>query len=293
MRILLFGLSLLLFSSVASSEPLYWSAKKGPYDLMILGSIHVGSEKMYPLPSSITEFLRTSDGLILETDTRKTSDIVYPIATHTAETVLSEPQQKQLSLIAKELNLASETLLSMSPWTAALAIQMGNLNQMGLKTALGVDHVLLYDAIFQDIDILGLESLQFQIDLLATLPNDGKELLVAALDEYQSAQQDVNCLVESWALGDADNMAQFAEASQLSEELERRMMTDRNLDWAEKLDSGKIPGEKSVALKGGRYLVVVGTLHLLGKNNLIEALKERGFEIEKLSKTQKAKCEFL
>ncbi|MDG3399118.1 TraB/GumN family protein, partial [Vibrio parahaemolyticus] len=42
--------------------------------------------------------------------------------------------------------------------------------------------------------------------------------------------------------------------------------------------------------KSGRYTVVVGSLHLVGKDNLIDLLAQRGFEITSLGKTRKAKC---
>lgn len=43
----------------AVAEPLYWQAKKGELTLTILGSVHVGDESMYPLPSAITDTLKT------------------------------------------------------------------------------------------------------------------------------------------------------------------------------------------------------------------------------------------
>ncbi|NMV21815.1 TraB/GumN family protein, partial [Vibrio parahaemolyticus] len=60
---------------------------------------------------------------------------------------------------------------------------------------------------------------------------------------------------------------------------------ERNRDWAKKLDTGSILPQRS-----GRYTVVVGSLHLVGKDNLIELLKKRGFDIKPLGKTRQARC---
>ncbi|MGF1696952.1 TraB/GumN family protein [Vibrio lamellibrachiae] len=288
MRLFSAVLLLLLFSSFAISEPLYWLAKKGNKELMILGSIHVGNESMYPLPTEIMVFLEHSDGLILETDTRKTNDIKYPVNQDAVKDIVTGTQLAKLRMISKELNVAEATLMNLPPWNAALAIQMGKLNLLGYKPSQGVDHKLLYKAALQETPIIGLEPLQFQIDLIANLPNDGEELLFAALDEYHQTEKMTGCLIDSWKAGDSENLLEFAATSEFSEDFERLFITDRNKDWANKLNGTVFLGDDS-----GQYLVVVGTLHLVGKGNLMNELESRGFSIEKRSNSESVKCEFL
>ncbi|MCK6262625.1 TraB/GumN family protein [Vibrio sp. ZSDE26] len=288
LSLLLASIYLTLFSSLASSEPIYWSAKKGNLELMVLGSIHVGNESMYPLPFEITEFLEKSDGLILETDTRKTHDIKYPSYQHTVKDVVSDTQINQLVLIAKELNIAESTLFSLPPWSASLAIQMGKLNLLGYEPSQGVDHKLLYEAVLNEIPVIGLEPLQFQIDLIASLPNDGEDLLFAALDEYHQNEEMTKCLVETWKAGDSEKLLEFGINSEISDDFVQLFITQRNEDWANKLNS-----DEFIESNKGRYLVVVGALHLVGKNNLIDGLHERGFAMEKRSKNNQVDCEFI
>lgn len=81
-----------LSAKQAVAEPLYWQAKKEDLTLTILGSVHVGDESMYPLPAQITDTLKQSDGLIVETDIRKTEGVVYPTTTVTTGDVLNKEQ---------------------------------------------------------------------------------------------------------------------------------------------------------------------------------------------------------
>lgn len=254
---------------------------------MILGSVHVGNENMYPLPKRITDFLESSDGLILEADTRKTHDIQYPQSDYSVQDVLNDIQLNQLRNIEKELNISLATLDALPPWTAALAIQVGKLDQLGYQASQGVDHILLYDAYFKEIDIIPLETMQFQIDLIANLPNDGEDLLLAAIKEYHQTEKMTSCLTESWIAGDIDKLNEFAEASEFSEDFSKLFITDRNSDWATKLNSQEFLTDTS-----GQYLVVVGTLHLVGNNSLIDELKDQGFSVEKLSKSRSVNCDF-
>ncbi|WP_295903353.1 TraB/GumN family protein [uncultured Vibrio sp.] len=272
---------------MALSEPLHWLVTKDNKQLMILGSIHVGNEEMYPLPAGVSEFLASSDGLILEADTRKTQGIQYPSSKYSVKDVLNTAQLNRLTNIERELNVTPSTLSTLPPWTAALAIQVGKLDLLGYKASQGVDHKLLYEAALKERKIVPLETVQFQIDLIANLPNDGEDLLLAAIDEYHQTEEMTSCLVDSWKAGDVDNLNEFAAASEFSEEFSKLFITDRNIDWAEKLD-----GKEFLPNQSGRYLVVVGTLHLLGKKNLIDELKARGFTVEKLSTSHSVQCRF-
>ncbi|MEZ8826810.1 TraB/GumN family protein [Vibrio amylolyticus] len=280
-------LFIIFYSPLALSEPLHWLATKGDKQLMILGSVHVGNENMYPLPKRITDFLESSDGLILEADTRKTHDIQYPQSDYSVQDVLNDIQLNQLRNIEKELNISLATLDALPPWAAALAIQVGKLEQLGYQASQGVDHILLYDAYFKEIDIIPLETMQFQIDLIANLPNDGEDLLLAAIEEYHQTEKMTSCLTESWIAGDIDKLNEFAEASEFSEDFSKLFITDRNSDWATKLNSQEFLTDTS-----GQYLVVVGTLHLVGNNSLIDELKAQGFSVEKLSKSRSVNCDF-
>lgn len=100
----------LLFSIVINAEPLYWQAKKGNQTLLIVGSIHVGDESMYPLPQAVTQFFESSDGLVVETDVRKIEGITYPPTQHLSKDVLNTQQLSQLVTVAKQLGLNAENL---------------------------------------------------------------------------------------------------------------------------------------------------------------------------------------
>ncbi|PMG97569.1 TraB/GumN family protein [Vibrio lentus] len=271
----------------AAAEPLYWQAKKDDLTLTILGSVHVGDESMYPLPAQITDTLKQSDGLIVETDIRKTEGVVYPTTTVTTSDALNKEQKQLLTSISKSLDMPTQQLLSSPPWATSLSIQMQQLKKLGYGSADGVDATLAYKATTQDVPIISLEPLQFQIDLIAGQKDSGKEWLVSSLEEFDQTDRVVHCLIESWKAGDVAKLEEFAKLSEMPTELEKAFLTDRNVDWANKLSANDWKLDSK-----GHYVLVVGTLHLIGEGNLLQLLEDKGFNVTKQSQSQQAQCQF-
>ncbi|EDK29434.1 hypothetical protein VSWAT3_01058 [Vibrionales bacterium SWAT-3] len=280
-------LTLTFTTKHALAEPLYWQTKKDDLTLTILGSVHVGDESMYPLPTQITDTLKESDGLIIETDIRKSEGVVYPATTVTTADVLSTEQKQLLTSISKSLGMPTQQLLSSPPWATSLSIQMQQLKNLGYRSAGGVDATLAYKATIQDVPVISLEPLQFQINLIAGQKDSGKEWLLTSLEEFDQTDRVVHCLIESWKAGDESKLEDFAELSEMPAELEKAFLTDRNVDWANKLSANDWKLDTK-----GNYLLVVGTLHLIGEGNLLELLEKEGFTVNQQSQSQKAQCQF-
>ena len=280
-------LALTFTTKHALAEPLYWQAKKDDLTLTILGSVHVGDESMYPLPTQITDTLKESDGLIIETDIRKSEGVVYPPTTVTTADVLNVEQKQLLTSISKSLGMPTQQLLSSPPWATSLSIQMQQLKNLGYGSASGVDVTLANQASMADVPVISLEPLQFQIDLIARQKDSGKEWLLTSLEEFDQTDRVVHCLIESWKAGDESKLEDFAELSEMPAELEKAFLTDRNVDWANKLSANDWKLDTK-----GNYLLVVGTLHLIGEGNLLELLKKKGFTVNQQSQSQKAQCQF-
>ncbi|MFM2613093.1 TraB/GumN family protein [Vibrio campbellii] len=280
--------SLIVFftSYSVQAEPQHWLAKKGDMEYMIIGSVHVGDKTMYPLPKAVTQFLKNSDGLVIEADVRNTEGVTYPKTSLLAKDVLDRTQRKHLAEIANDLGLQEAQLLNAPPWSAALTIQLMLVNKLGYASDQGVDMHLINLADKQQVPVLPLESVQFQLDLIVGQKDGGKEFLLSSIEEYDGGDKLVQCLIDSWKSGDGSTLEEASMSEQSSDEFNQAFLYDRNRDWAEKLDSGSVLPKKS-----GQYTIVVGSLHLVGKDNLIDLLEERGFTVEPLGNTHKADCD--
>ncbi|WP_070962609.1 TraB/GumN family protein [Vibrio sonorensis] len=282
--VVIFGV---LISISVSASPLYWKAKKGDLEYLIFGTVHVGDDTMFPLPKTVLDYLDSSDGLIVEVDINEAKQLRYPQSNISSYSVLNREQREELKGISELLKMDVNTLLQAPPWATALTVQLSQFSYLGYTAEQGIDIHLLATAAKNHIPLFTLETMQFQINLLASLEQEGKELLVSVVDDFDKAEPLTHCLVDSWKKGDKDKLEQFGELTALSPEFEATFITNRNLDWVQKLN------EASFLPQGqGRYLIAVGTLHLVGKNNLPILLEKSGFAVEQISSSQKSECQF-
>jgi len=69
--------------------------------------------------------------------------------------------------------------------------------------------------------------------------------------------------------------AMAAEMRGAYPQLYKRINTDRNDAWVPKLEQQLKAGQ-------GGTLVVVGTLHLLGEDGVVEKLRAKGYQVERI-----------
>ena len=92
------------------------------------------------------------------------------------------------------------------------------------------------------------------------------------LEESTQLDAQVDELVAAWQAGDTDALARML-SNEFDDfpELYRPLTEDRNRAWVEQLDD----------LLDDRddYLVVVGALHLVGRNSVVDLLRQRGYTV--------------
>ena len=125
-------------------------------------------------------------------------------------------------------------------------------------------------------EITGFETMEEQLGLLAgmSMPDQVK-FLDMTLEEMQEAQGELNELLAAWRAGNASKLSNM-----LSEEfgpapgLYATLITDRNRRW--------VPQIEKLLKADKNYMVVVGALHIVGKNGLLDLLKTDGISAKQL-----------
>ena len=105
------------------------------------------------------------------------------------------------------------------------------------------------------------------------------EVLAEALDESGQDDAELDALHDAWRRGDADmlwnDMARDMQAHY--PRLYQRINVERNDAWLPRLDALLRDGHA-----GDNTLVVVGSLHLLGSDGIVEKLRARGYTVERI-----------
>lgn len=266
------------------SKGFLWKTEYGDNHVYLLGSIHIGNEEMYPLHSSIIDALYDSDYLVVEVDLTELDEeygeMIQQLGMYQDGTTLrdniSEDTYNKLEAVLEEYYIPIEFMEEFKPWFIENMLAMLILEEAGYSADYGIDINLMLLALALDIPILELESMEFQMSLMAEYSADRQEqILLSLLEEYDQAEEIIRELVDMWKDGDEDQLLAIILSDEEWPE-EEHIMHDRNLNMFEQVEA--FLSDEDTALT---YLVVVGAAHMLGETGLVTLLLENGYEVER------------
>jgi hypothetical protein len=234
----------------------------GGQKLHLVGSIHMGTRDMAPLPPRLIKLIQQADALIVEADIsgNETPFRDLPACPPLRER-LSESHFQQLEKLTDELGLSIALFDSQPLWQIAMILQATQAQTLGLRPDYGIDYQLLNVAREANSKVMELEGAESQITLLRELPDGGLALLEDTLTHWHTNARLLQVMIGWWLEqppGDTPSLP-----NTFSRSLYDVLMHQRNLAWREKLQT----------LPPGRYVVAVGALHLYGEGNLPSMLK--------------------
>jgi uncharacterized protein len=268
-------------SEAAEAHHPLWSMKGARNTVYLLGSIHF-LKPSEQLPDVVDRAYRESEALVMEID----MDDIEPFDMQQATLELgmlpegqSLEQQLDAATYAKIVAQAREvgfevTLLNrFRPWLAAMTLVQLQLMKMGLDPESGVEQRFVVRAAGDRKPIQGLETLRQQLAMLANLPaRQQREFLLYSVEDSEHVSEEIDTLLSAWRQGDTKALAQvLSEGFKRYPDLYRPLTTDRNRQWIASIENLLDDKED--------YLVVVGTLHLVGKDSVIELLERRGHKV--------------
>ncbi|CAK6495353.1 hypothetical protein PANNVG_02582 [Pantoea sp. Nvir] len=231
--------------------------------LHLVGSIHMGTRDMQPLPARLLRQLHKADALIVEADiTQGGSPFDDTDPRDPLETRLAPDDQARLAALCGELHLSPTMFDALPAWQIALMLQAQQAQRLGLRPDYGIDLQLLQAAKALNKPVIELEGAETQIALLKSLPDDGMALLKDTLTHWHTNARLLQMMV-SWWLDTPPREPQITLPSTFSSALNDALISRRNAQWCERLR----------ALPSGHYVVAVGALHLYGDENLPELLR--------------------
>ncbi|MFL6616961.1 MAG: TraB/GumN family protein [Povalibacter sp.] len=266
----------------ASEHHALWSLHGKTNTIYLLGSVHF-LRPSDELPEAIKKAYRESEKIIMELD----MDDLDPLeAQQSAMTLGLLPADRDLesevgvdayrkaAAAAKELGLDPDVLKRFKPWLAAMTLVQLQLMKQGLDPASGVEQRLVGWARTDGKEITGFETLQQQLSLLADLPaNQQREFLLYSVEDAEHASEEVETLISAWRTGDTHRLEGIlTEGFERYPDLYRPLTIDRNKRWLDQVDKLLDDHED--------YLIVVGTLHLIGKGSLVDLLQRQGHEVK-------------
>jgi uncharacterized protein YbaP (TraB family) len=263
---------------------IFWEVKGKHNTVYLLGSVHMLKAADSALPPEALRAYADSKLLVMELDLNGAGAESLLESDASLETLpegqtladaIGPQLYAQLLARAQPLGLAPELLEHFQPWFAALMLQQMELAKSGFDAAAGVDEQFALLAQGDHKPIIGLETMQEQLGFFAHLSAEQqREFLRSTLQQTDGGESDTEAVVRAWQRGDTVKLEQLLrEGTQDSPELYRLLTTDRNRRWLPKI-TALLAGDDNC-------LVIVGALHLIGHDGLVELLQRQGFNPRK------------
>ena len=269
-------------------HPLLWKVSDADNSVYLLGSFHLLKQEDYPLPKEIDAAFDDAESLVFEVDPREmtapeTATTIRKYAAYeegqSLSTVLPKPTLDKLGNLVSLTGGSVQTLEQSEPWMVSLSLVLGITNAMGFKAELGLDRHLMERAAKAGKPTSGLETIEAQMKAMDTVPYaEQASGLDEFLDDPKKAIQQMQDMHGWWRSGDVAKLdgEMRAEMANKTPESYKLLDVDRNDAWLPKIEA-RLKDSKS-----DDTLVVVGTLHLLGEDGLVEKLRAKGYAVERV-----------
>lgn len=273
--------------------PLLWRVSDADNTVYLLGSFHLLKPDDYPLSGDVNDAFADVEAVFFELPPEEMNSPQLPVqmmqaAVRTDGTRLDGQLPPDTAARLRDWQVANADTLQASgltpervqmfePWFVGLMISMTEMGKQGLDPKLGLDQHFIAAAGFAGKRTGGFETAAQQIALLDGMDADEQlQFIDEALS--QAANDDLQTLHAYWRAGDADAIwnEMGDDMRNRYPKLYRHINVERNDAWVPKI-------EQLLATPGtDDTLVVVGALHLLGDDGVVEKLRRKGYIIERM-----------
>ena len=249
-----------------------------------MGSIHFLKEADYPLDDRYDQCFEDAENVVFELNFDSTQTPAFQQYTvmkafyPQGETFQGSVSDSTYSLVKNELlelGMPIEKLNAFQPWFIAITMLSLHLQKIGFDPRLGVDMHFFERAKESQKNIIGLETPEYQLDLLSTLGGEDQEnFIIQTIDQFDEMESGFQELVDAWEVGDLEKLNKLLnEGFEEYPALKQFLLIDRNYNWLNDV-IGYIKDNED-------YLIIVGSGHLAGEEGLVELLEAKGYSVER------------
>jgi uncharacterized protein len=265
--------------ALADGKSAVWAVKGVRNTVYLAGSVHALPKEQAQFPPQLEQAYAASDAIVMEVDL----DDLNPLeavqfltargtlpSPQTLEELVGKDKYAKVIALAGSIDLPEMAISRLEPWAAAMVLTQFALMKTGFDPQLGIDMQITERARSDGKPIDGLETVGEQLGIFdARSLSEQIKFLVDAAEDVPDMQKDLDQLVSAWRAGDLRAMErEFRKERSQSPALYDELLGARNRRWMPKIQA--LLGEDR------NYLVVVGTLHFVGRDGLLTLLERSG-----------------
>ena len=256
-----------------------WSLKGKRNTVYLAGSVHALPEGHAELSPQLERAYEAADAIVMEVDLDDLNPLeavqfvaeqgTLPPA-QSLEDVVGAAKYSKIMELANSIDVPELALARLEPWAAAMVLTQFALMKSGFDPELGIDMQVTARARADGKPIEGLETVVDQLGIFdARSLSEQTKFLVDAADDVPKMHDDLERLIAAWRTGDLDALErEFNKERSQAPALYDQLLGQRNRKWLPKIEA-LLDDDKD-------YLVLVGTLHYVGHDGLLELLARDG-----------------
>ncbi|KRD40052.1 hypothetical protein ASE35_07040 [Lysobacter sp. Root916] len=272
----------------APPVPLLWKVSDADNAVYLLGSFHLLKSDDYPLSPDVDAAFAAADKVLFEIPPEQMTDpgaaakfmvaAGYPDGRTLSQVLPADLHEKLTRLMGKQ-GVPVAALDGYEPWFVNLSLLLGVSQAMGFSPQLGLDMHLMKQASTAKKPTGGLESMEDQLKVMDSSPMPEQiEGLRDFLDRPTEMPGMLADMHDAWRAGDLAKLDELTrtEMKEKTPQTYRVVNIERNDAWVPQIQKMLDESKKDDAL------VVVGALHLLGEDGVVEKLRAKGYKIERV-----------
>jgi uncharacterized protein YbaP (TraB family) len=261
-----------------------WRVDRAGTTVYLLGSIHAMKEDSYPLPAIIEQAFAESEVVVFEIDVDEMTAAAFQMLSagtlangQTLESVVGPATWAKFSDRMRETGFDPSMCASMKPWMAALTLTAFEMTRAGYLPSAGIDTYFTGRANDAGKERIALETVAFQVSLFGDLTDEQSlAFLTYTLADLETLVPELDRLSAVWRDGDVAAIEGFLlEGFEEFPDLFEKLVTDRNRAWLESI-AELLDGDRDA-------MVVVGALHMVGDEGLVQLLRDRGHTVKQVT----------
>ncbi len=275
------------------AHPSTWVVEGGSgARLVLLGSLHLGPPAGWEYPELIEKNFAKASSLVFEVDFSDPLNLRPGLSDQytrlregdSLQNHVSKGTYEKLAKHVADTSLDLKTLDSFQPWMVATLLVMEASDRGGYSAAKSVDMDFTARAQANKKQILGLETAESQMRLMAALSPEFQEaMLLDMLIDYEELDAYLARMITVWRSGDDEGLEEITfESLETMPELAgfyEIVFFKRNREMTKKLHSLLSSSDYA----GQTVFVVVGAGHMLTDKGIPALLKGLGYEVRELS----------
>ena len=264
-------------------DALLWEVSKKGMEKpsYVFGTIHLIEKEKYFLPAGFESALNSVEEVVFEIDIEDMMDLSAQMAMMnkafmkdglTIKDLLTESEYEELKVFFDDLGIPLFFMERLKPmFISVLASLDGNLEDMQ-NSGTSYEFEILAMAKDRDLDIGGLETVDFQIGLFDSIPYEEQaQMLMKSIRTKDSNSDEFDLMMEKYTSQNIEEMNDAIAEDEMISKYNALLLHTRNENWIPSIVE-RIHDHPS--------LFAVGAGHLAGKKGVLHLLRLQGYNIK-------------